>query len=265
MYTKHFGLTAYPFANGIAPDEMYGSGAMRELGTRLGHLVEMSGIGLVTGDSGSGKSSACRAMTARLHTGLYKVFYVPLSTGNPMDMYKSIAWEMGLGVERSRAALYRQIKNEVTRLATETRTRPVLILDEAQWLRSDVLEEMRLLTNYAMDSESRLCLLFCGQTELRRRLAMAVHEALSQRIVVRYHLPALSRDETTQYVTHLLRRAGTELPLFEPAAIEAIFQATGGLPRRINGLAHHTLLAAAVAKVKVATADHVQVAITEVA
>jgi general secretion pathway protein A len=264
MYNKHFGLTGYPFGNEIAPDQMYASAATRELGTRLGHLIEMSGIGLVTGDSGSGKSSACRAMVARLHTGLYKVFYVPLSTGNPMDMYKSIAWEMGLPVERSRAALYRQIKNEVTRLATETRTRPVLILDEAQWLRSDVLEEMRLLTNYAMDSESRLCLLFCGQTELRRRIAMAVHEALSQRIVVRYQLPPLSREETAHYLAHLLRRAGTELPLFEPAAVEAIFQATGGLPRRINRLAHHALLAAAVAKSKVATAEHVAVAAAEV-
>lgn len=264
MYTKHFGLTMYPFGNEIPPEEMYVSAAMRELGARLGHLVEMSGIGLVTGDSGSGKSSACRAMVARLHTGLFKVFYVPLSTGNPMDMYKSIAWEMGLPVERSRAALYRQIKNEVTRLSTETRTRPVLILDEAHWLRSDVLEEMRLLTNYAMDSESRLCLLFCGQTELRRRIAMAVHEALNQRVVVRYQLPPLSREETGQYITHLLRRAGTELPLFEPAAVEAIFQATGGLPRRINRLAHHTLLAAAVAKAKVTTADHVAAAIAEV-
>jgi general secretion pathway protein A len=264
MYNKHFGLTRYPFDGEIAPDEMYASASMRELGMRLGHLVEMSGIGLVTGDAGSGKSSACRAMVARLHTGLYKVFYVPLSTGHPMDMYKSIAWEMGLPVERSRAALYRQIRNEVTRLATETRTRPVLVLDEAQWLRSDVLEEMRLLTNYAMDSESRLCLLFCGQTELRRRVGMAVHEALSQRIVVRYQLPPLSRDEAAQYIAHLVRRAGTEMALFEPAAVEAIFQATGGLPRRINRLAHHTLLAAAVAKAKVATADHVQTAIPEV-
>ena len=101
----------------------------------------------------------------------------------------------GLTTERNRAALYRQIKNEVTRLGTEARTRPVLILDEAHGLRSDVLEEMRLLTNYAMDSQNRLCLLFCEQTELRRRLGMAVHEALNQRVVVRYHLPPLTRDE----------------------------------------------------------------------
>ena len=74
-----------------------------------------------------------------------------------------------------------------------------------------------------------------------------------------------SREETAQYLTHRLRRAGTELPLFEPAAVESIFQASGGLPRRVNGLAHHTLLAAAGAKAKVATADHVQAAIAEVA
>lgn len=264
MYRKHFGLLFYPFDKDIPPEEMYRSAAMDEASVRLGLLADMSGIGLVTGDSGSGKSTACRAWAARLHTGLYKVFYVPLSTGNPMDLYKSIAWEMGLPTERSRAALYRQIRNEVTRLGTEARTRPVLILDEAQGLRSDVLEEMRLLTNYAMDSQNRLCLLFCGQTELRRRLAMSVHEALHQRIVVRFHLPPLTREESAAYLTHLLRRAGTELPLFEPAAVEALHQASQGLPRRLALLAHHTLMATALARAKAATADHVAAALAEV-
>jgi len=264
MYLKHFAFCFYPFSNDIPPDEMYRSTGRAELHARLGHLVEMSGIGLVTGDCGSGKSSACRAFADQLHSGLFKVFYVPLATGNPMDLYKSIAWEMGLPTERSRAALYRQIKNEVTRLGAEARTRPVLILDEAHALRSDVLEEMRLLTNYAMDSQNRLCLIFCGQTELRRRLRMAVHEALSQRVVVRYHLPPLSRDETGDYLIHMLRRAGTELPLFEPAAVEAIFQSSQGLPRKINQLAHHSLVAAAVAKARTVTADHVAAALPEV-
>jgi general secretion pathway protein A len=264
MYRRHFGFLFYPFAKDIAPEETFPSASMTELNVRLGHLADISGIGMITGDSGSGKSTACRAWAARLHTGLYKVFYVPLSTGNPMDLYKSIAWEMGLPTERSRAALYRQIKNEVTRLATEARTRPVLILDEAHGLRSDVLEEMRLLTNYAMDSQNRLCLLFCGQTELRRRLGMSVHEALHQRIVVRYHLPPLTRDETSAYLTHLLKRAGTELPIFEPAAVEALHQASQGLPRKVNLLAHHALIAAAIAKAKTVTADHVAAALTEV-
>lgn len=263
MYLKHFGLTGFPFDKQIPAEDLFLSAALHELAVRLGHLVEMSGIGLLTGDPGSGKSCAARALAARLHPGLYKVLYVPLSTGNPLDLYKSIAWELGLPVERSRAALYRQIKAEVTRLLTEARTRPVLILDEAHGLRSDVLEEMRLLTNYAMDAHNRLCLLFCGQSELRRRLAMAVHEALNQRIVVRFHVPPLGRDELGPYLGHLLRRGGTELPLFEPAAVEALFQATQGLPRKINLLAHHTLIAAALHKAKAATADHVQAALAE--
>jgi type II secretory pathway predicted ATPase ExeA len=93
---------------------------------------------------------------------------------------------------------------------------------------------------------------------------MAVHEALIQRIVVRFHLPPLTRDETAAYLSHLLRRAGTELPLFEPAAVEVIFQAAQGLPRKINRLAHHTLVAAAIAKVMTVTADHVAEALPEV-
>jgi len=264
MYLKHFGLTCFPFDKEVPADELFASAGVRELGVRLDHLVEMRGIGLVTGDPGSGKSSAARALAARLHPGLYKVLYVPLSTGNPMDLYKSIAWELGLSPERSRAALYKQLREEVSRLCAEARIRPVLVVDEAQALRSDVLEELRLLTNYAMDSENRLCLLFCGQTELRRRLTLAVHDALAQRIVVRYHVPALVRDELPAYLAHLLRRAGTELPLFEPAAVEAIFQATSGLPRRVNQLAHHALIAAALQKGKTASAEHVQAARAEV-
>ena len=89
-----------------------------------------------------------------------------------------------------------------------------------------MLEELRLLTNYNMDAENRLCLLLLGQSELRRRLSMAVHEALSQRIVVRYHLSPLTREELPAYLTHRLRCAGTELPIFEPPAQEALAAAS---------------------------------------
>jgi type II secretory pathway predicted ATPase ExeA len=189
---------------------------------------------------------------------------VPNSTGNVMDLYKSISWELGLPTERSRATLYRCIRVEVTRLCLEAKIRPVLIVDEAQHLRSDVLEDLRLLTNYEMDSQNRLCLLFVGQSELRRRLSMAVHEALSQRIVVRYYLGGLTREELSAYLVHQLRLAGTEQPLFEAAAVEAIFQATSGIPRKVNLLSHHSLMAAALARAKAITADHVQAAMPEV-
>jgi type II secretory pathway predicted ATPase ExeA len=264
MYLKHFGLTHHPYERNIPTDEMYVSASMDELSTRLKHLIELRGIGLVTGDPGAGKTAACRRMTAGLHTGIYKTIYIPLSTGNPLDLYKSIAWELGLIAQRNRASLYKHIREEVTRLCVDAKIRTVLIIDESHHLRNDVIEELRLLTNYAMDSENRLCLLFIGQTELRRRIAMAVHEALNQRIVMRYHLPGLTRDELPEYLNHLTKRAGCELPLFEPAAVEAIFQATKGLPRKVGLLAHHTLLAAALTKSKIANEEHVQKALPEV-
>jgi type II secretory pathway predicted ATPase ExeA len=265
MYLKHFGLNRFPFDRDIAAEDMFQSQSMAELSVRLQHLVELRGIGLVTGDAGSGKSSACRRMASTLHSGLYKTLYVPLSTGNPIDLYKCIAWELGLPTERSRAALYKQIRSEVTRLCLEARMKCLLIVDEAHALRSEVLEELRLLTNYAMDSENRLCLLLCGQTELRRRVAMAVHEPLNQRIVVRYQLGALNGDESPAYLGHLLKRAGTELPLFESQALCALHQASSGLPRKLNLFAHHALIAAAAAKAKAVTAEHVQTAMTECA
>jgi len=229
------------------------------------YLLELRAIGLVTGEAGSGKTTVCRKVAASLHPGLYRVFYAPLSTGNVMDMYKSIGWELGLPTERNRAAAFRVIRTEIARLTLEAKQRPALIVDEAHHLRNEVLEDLRLLTNYQMDSDNRLCLLLVGLTELRRRLSMAVHESLAQRIAVRYRLAGLEREELPEYLTHRLRLAGCELPLFEPPAIEALFQATQGMPRKIDRLAHYALTGAAIEKARTVTAGHVQAAREEVA
>ena len=205
----------------------------------------------------------CRHLAAALHPGLYRVSYVSLTTGNVLDMYKSIAWELGLPAERSRASAYRAIRTETTRLVTEAKQLPVLVIDEAQHLRNDILEDLRLLTNFAMDSEHRLCLLLVALTELRRRLAMPCHESLAQRLVVRHHITGLDRSQLDDYLSHRLHLAGCELPLFEPPAVEALFHSARALPRLVNRIAHYALTAAALAGARTVSAQHIEHAVAE--
>ena len=120
-----------------------------------------------------------------------------------------------------------------------------------------------LLEARGSDFENRMCLILVGLTELRRRLSMACHESLSQRLVVRHHLTGLARDELDAYLTHRLRLAGCELPLFEPPAVEALFQGARGLPRQINRIAHYALSAAALDNARTVNADHLQHALEE--
>jgi type II secretory pathway predicted ATPase ExeA len=263
MYLRHFALTRFPFHDNLATDELFDSTAITEAEARLHHLLELKGIGLLTGEVGSGKTTVCRKLTTALHPGLYRLFYVTLSTGNVMDLYKSIAWELGLPTERNRAGAARAIRDEVSRLVIEAKQQPLLVVDEAHHLRNDVLEDLRLLTNYQMDADNRLCLLFVALTELRRRLAMTVHESLDQRIVVRHHLPGLARDELPRYLEHRLRLAGTELALFTKPAIEILFQATNGMPRKVNRLAHYALTAAAIDNARQITDNHLHAALEE--
>lgn len=263
MYLRHFALTRLPFETPAHTDELFGFGSHREAEARLNHLIDLRGIGLLTGESGSGKTTVCRHVTDALHPGLFRVCYVALSTGNVLDMYKCIGWQLGLPTERSRATAYRAIQAEINRLVGEAKQQPVLVIDEAHHLRNDVLEDLRLLTNFEMDSAPRLCLVLVGLTELRRRLAMAVHESMQQRLIVQHHLRGLEREELDPYLAHRLRLAGCELPLFDPPAIEALYQSARGLPRLINRIAHYALSAAAVDEARTVHAEHLARAVED--
>ena len=141
MYLRHFALTRRPFETPAHTGEWFDSTSRREAEARLNHLIELRGIGLLTGEVGSAKTTVCRHIADALHPGLYRVCHVALTTGRVLDMYKSIGWQLGLPTEHSRAASYRTIQTEITRLVTEAKPRPILIVDEAQHLRNDGLEE----------------------------------------------------------------------------------------------------------------------------
>ena len=265
MYKPHFAFKHYPFDNTLRSDELFDSDATREARSRIRHLLDLRGIGLLTGEAGSGKTTLCRQAVAQLHPNRYRVCYVALSTGSVLDSYNMVAAAFGLERFTSRSAAYQAIRNAVSRLVTESRQYPVLIFDEAHHLHNEILEELRLLTNYRMDSENRLCLLLVGLTELRRRLEMAAHASLSQRIVLRCTLEGLGRDEVGPYIAHRLRLAGSDVEIFEEQAVEAVALASNGLPRRIDRIAHYALHAAALDRSRTVTINHVENATRELA
>lgn len=265
MYRQHFALSRYPFRPLEHGDELFDSRAVRETTTRLRHLLELRGIGLLTGEPGCGKTTAIRKLLTGLHPGSYRVCYVPLSTGSVLDLYQTVAWAFGLEVSRYRAVARHAIRAEISRILKEARQLPVLVIDEAHHLHNDVLEDLRLLTSFGMDSQQRLCLLLSGLPEVRHRLALTVHASLRQRIVVSHHHTALTRDEVEPYLAHRLRLADCQLDLFEKPACEALFQASRGLPREIDRLAHFALVAAALERSRTVNAQHLENACGEVA
>lgn len=263
MYKTYFGMSGEPFPKDIPPQELFGSSQFKELSTRLDYLVKKRGIGLVTGEVGSGKTTGIRALCSTLNPGLYKPLYLPNTTGSVLDLYKSLAELLGLIAPSSRAKLYIQIHNEIERLVESKKISPLLIVDEAHLLRIEALEELRLLTNYHMDSQDHLSLILVGQAELRRKLGLNINEPLNQRITMRYHLEGLSRKELPLYLKHCLNRVGVTHPLFSEPAIEAIYQASKGILRKVNLLAQASLMACVAKKNQIVDADHVREAVTE--
>jgi len=264
MYRQHFAMTGHPFGNDLPVDQLFNWRVFEEASARLGYLVELGGIGLLTGEVGAAKTTCSRCVTENLHPDRYKILYVPNTTGSVVDLYRSIANELGIELSDRRSILYVQTHEELTRLNQARRIRPILVLDEAQHLANAMLHELCVLTNFEMDSKPYLTILLCGQSPLRPRLHRSVNEPINQRIVMRYHMEGMDPQEVGPYLAHHLRRVKAPDDLFEQAAVEALYRASHGLARRINRLAEQALIAAATKKAKSVTAEHIRLAVEEV-
>ena len=264
-YTHQFGLKGFPFEPSIDSHRMFESEAVQEATGRLRQLVERRGIGLITGEAGSGKTTVCRQVASQLNARSFKVLYVSHSTGSVLDTFNAIAAELGLPPAYRQAEACQALRHQISQLVVEKRQSPLLIFDEAHLLRNEVLENLRLLSNFSMDSEPRLSMVLVGLTVLDRRLALAVHEPFAQRLILHHRLGTLQPTEIQDYIAHRLVVAGAPegLQIFEPAALEAIRLAVKGLPRLVNNLAHYALTAAALDQAQQVTSRHVELAVAE--
>jgi type II secretory pathway predicted ATPase ExeA len=257
MYAPFFGFTRLPFDQKLNADQLFRAPALDELHSRLGFLIETRGIGLLTGEPGSGKSTALRRLRDSLHPEKVRTVYLHDTAVNPADFFRQLALGLGIEPHWSRALVLRSVQQEITRLVNDRHLTVLLVIDEADHLRPDLLALLPLLTNFDWDGQNHLALLLAGQSGLRNKLRLAHLEPLAQRITVRYALPRLDRAATRLYLEHRLRLAGVDRPLFDEPALESLFAASGGLMRQVDSLAHHALAAAALSRARLVDADHV--------
>jgi len=246
MYKKYFGFTHKPFS--IAPDPrfLFMSDGHREALAHLRYGIEAdSGFVLLTGEIGAGKTTLCRCLLETIPDSA-KVAYITNTMLSVAELLATICDEFGIQypadmtsskvfVDRIRDFLIEALANG---------DKPVLIIDEAQNLSTDVLEQIRLLTNLETNERKLLMIIMLGQPELRDKLAAPELKQLSHRISARYHLQPLSRNEVIAYVRHRLDVAGVRQQLFSSAALRKIYTLSGGIPRLINSICDRALLGA---------------------
>lgn len=246
MYTQHFALSEPPFSIAPNPRYLYLSPKHREA---LAHLLYGISVGggfvVLSGEVGMGKTTLCRALLDQLpeDVELALIFNPRL---NSRELLAGICDELHIAYQGPKASL-KQLIDALNRYLLDAHAagrRIIVLIDEAQNLRFDVLEQIRLLTNLETDQAKLLQIILVGQPELNQVLDRPNLRQLSQRITARFHLLPLSLEETRDYLAHRLRVGGVSDPLFSGAAVKAIYQRSKGIPRLINLIADRSLLGA---------------------
>lgn len=244
MYTEYFGLAENPFS--IAPDPryLYLSEQHREaLAHLLYGIAGDGGFVLLTGEVGTGKTTICRCLLEQLPKDCDVAFiFNPKLT--VVELLSTICDEFNIGYPPATQSIkvFVDLINQYLLNAHAQSRKALLIIDEAQNLQSDVLEQIRLLTNLETHQRKLLQVILLGQPELRYQLAQPKLRQLAQRVIARYHLGALDRREVAAYVYHRLNVAGSRRPLFPASTLTHLHRLSGGIPRLINVLCDRALL-----------------------
>ncbi len=257
-FKAFYGMTMNPFEKSIPAEKVYPSGDYKQFSSRMEYFKQTKGFALVYGEPGSGKTTSIRAFTALLNPQLFKVVYLPLSTVTVQDFYRHLAVGLGLEPRFRKVDIFHQVQEHIVNAYYQKKITTFVIIDEAQFIQHAILNDLRLVFNFLMDSQNYAMVLLSGQSVFLHQLALHINEPLRQRITISYGFNGLGREEAGDYLFAMLKRAGVTEPLFTPDAVEAIVSFSSGLPRKINNLAEKALLLGCQEKLKIIDAGIIQ-------
>jgi type II secretory pathway predicted ATPase ExeA len=264
-YRTFFGFKKEPFGSDLEMNEILKTSELIAVQERFDYALRIGAIALVTGDIGSGKSTALRYAMGQLHPSEYTTLSIIASSGSILELYRQLLGELGFNTTgTSRAVMTNLIKREIKELVLGKKMKVALIIDEASLIRLDVFAEFYTITQFEGDAKPYLPIILAGQSNLIDKLMYRTSQPLASRIVARSHLEAVNREDMEQYLKHHLSIAGIKKNLFDPSAVTAIHQGSGGLFRKTNHLARGALIAAAKAQSMAVNPEHVRLASTEI-
>ncbi|MFZ4487668.1 MAG: ExeA family protein [Candidatus Nanopelagicales bacterium] len=232
MYRHRFGLIGHPLPKDAQGKTFFDkTPGYLKLKKRFAQLTDDPGLGVLTADPGVGKTAAIRNLCAQLPKPNYLVLYLCDTAVSPLDLYRTLALELGVTPSHRRAQLWADIKKALVHMVDERSTAPILVLDEAQHLSDKFLIDLSGFLNFAFDSRELLTLWLVGLTPLVRHLKMHQHAALATRIATDVHLDPLDREAFLAMIDHGLKAAGSTQKLLAEPAMELLFRTSRGVPR----------------------------------
>jgi MSHA biogenesis protein MshM len=232
MYRQRFDLTHNPIPKNAQGKTFFDKGpGYQRLRRRFAQLVEDPGLGVLTADAGVGKTAAVRNLCAELPRPEHLVLYLCDTAVSPLDLYRTLALELGVRPSHRRSQLWTDLKKALVHMVDEQGTAPLVVLDEAQHLSDKFLLDLSGFLNFAFDSRELLTLWLVGLSPFARRIRMQQHAALHTRVLVQEHLEPFDRDTFALFVDHGLKSAGAHQKLLADAALELLFRASRGVAR----------------------------------
>jgi len=251
VYLEFWGLNKKPFENTPDPEYFYFSDEHKEAYERMMYAVtENKGGALLTGEYGCGKTTLLRIIAGKIMNDDREVVVVNNPNYEPEELLAEIIYQLGGDAsEKSRVELSKQIE-EILYRNFQSGKEVIIMIDEAQLMRNDdVFEELRLLLNHQLNDRFLATILLVGQPELRERISKMPQ--FEQRLAIKYHLHSFNLEETGKYISHRLIIAGLSTKIVNDDAIEAVFNASFGVPRKINGVFDLALMTGARRNIKI--------------
>ena len=259
-FRSRFHFTTTPFTREIRVEQRFSLSFFDETIAALMRAIEMRASAALVAPAGSGKTALLRALIEQLPEARYRVHYVKVSCLSKRDMCREIAVACGAEPAGSYPMLVRRLQERFLSYSATDGVRPVLLLDEAQDLRPDVLDMLRIVTNFEMDSRLVLSVLLAGQTSLRDLLRRDAHESIARRLAHCATLRLLTREESQRYLAHRCAIAGATTLPFNAGATDALFEIACGNLRATDQLALKALEIAHDANVAVVDSNHIALA-----